>query len=143
MREVPLTQETDCRDNEILHAETLERDFDKLTMRVRQSAEKSERAVTVDIFDDTAADSLISGIRKAVSDCQKAVETTTENARAATAAQKPAESARIFPLFISRGILYNHFINIQPRRDYHEQMHIHNPCGVVVFHAYRRCERRV
>ena len=85
VREVPLTQETDYRDNEILHAETLERDFDKLTMQVQQLAEKSERAVTVDIFDDTAADSLIPGIRKAVSDCQKAVETTAENARTATA----------------------------------------------------------
>ena len=34
VREVPLTQETDYRDNEILHAETLERNFDKLTMQV-------------------------------------------------------------------------------------------------------------
>ena len=47
VREVPLTQETDYRDNEILHAETLERNFDKLTMQVQQLAEKSARAVTV------------------------------------------------------------------------------------------------
>ena len=47
VREVPLTQETDYRDNEILHAETLERCFDKLTMQVQQLAEKSARAVTV------------------------------------------------------------------------------------------------
>ncbi len=84
VREVPLTQETDYRDNEILHAETLERNFDKLTMQVQQLAEKSERAVTVDIFDDTAADSLIPSIRKAVSDCQTAVEKTTANAQTAT-----------------------------------------------------------
>ena len=84
VREVPLTQETDYRDNEILHAETLERNFDKLTMQVQQLAEKSARAVTVDIFDDTAADSLIPSIRKAVSDCQKAVETAEENVRTAT-----------------------------------------------------------
>ena len=97
VREVPLTQETDYRDNEILHAETLERNFDKLTMQVQQLAEKSERAVTVDIFDDTAADSLIPSIRKAVSDCAKSVAnasmlesetnalliSTTEQARAA------------------------------------------------------------
>ncbi|MBS6473835.1 MAG: hypothetical protein KH347_06265 [Acetobacter sp.] len=83
VREVPLTQETDYRDNEILHAETLERNFDKLTMQVQQLAEKSARAVTVDIFDDTAADSLIPSIRKAVSDCQTAVETTTANITAA------------------------------------------------------------
>ncbi len=83
VREVPLTQETDYRDNEILHAETLERNFDKLTMQVQQLAEKSARAVTVDIFDDTAADSLIPSIRKAVSDCQTAVEKTTANITAA------------------------------------------------------------
>ena len=36
MREVPLTQETDYRENEVLPAETLERNFDKLTMQVLQ-----------------------------------------------------------------------------------------------------------
>ena len=74
VREVPLTQETDYRDNEILHAETLERNFDKLTMQVQQLAEKQDRAVTVDIFDDTQAAELIPSIRKAVSDCAKSVE---------------------------------------------------------------------
>ena len=93
VREVPLTQETDYRDNEILHAETLERNFDKLTMQVQQLAEKSARAVTVDIFDDTAADSLIPSIRKAVSDCQTAVETTTANAQTATGQAVLAQSA--------------------------------------------------
>ena len=83
VREVPLTQETDYRDNEILHAETLERNFDKLTMQVQQLAEKSARAVTVDIFDDTQAAELIPSIRKAVSDCQKAVEKTAANITAA------------------------------------------------------------
>ena len=94
VREVPLTQETDYRDNEILHAETLERNFDKLTMQVQQLAEKSERAVTVDIFDNTAADSLIPSIRKAVSDCQTAVETTAANAaNSETAAASSAAQA--------------------------------------------------
>ena len=79
VREVPLTQETDYRDNEILHAETLERNSDKLTMQVQQLAEKEDRAVTVDIFDDTQAAELIPSIRKAVSDCQRAVETAEEN----------------------------------------------------------------
>ena len=93
VREVPMTQETDYRDNEILHAETLERNFDKLTMQVQQLAEKSARAVTVDIFDDTAADSLIPSIRKAVSDCQTAVEKTTANiTAAATSATNAAAS---------------------------------------------------
>ncbi|MBR1777076.1 MAG: hypothetical protein IJ752_00620 [Alphaproteobacteria bacterium] len=39
MREVPLTQETDYRENEVLPAETLERNFDKLTMQVQQLKE--------------------------------------------------------------------------------------------------------
>lgn len=34
LREVPFTQETDYRENEILAAETLERNFDNLTMQV-------------------------------------------------------------------------------------------------------------
>ena len=84
VREVPLTQETDYRDNEILHAETLERNFDKLTMQVQQLKEQIDRAVTVDMFDDTQAASLIPSIRKAVSDCQTAVATTAANAQTAT-----------------------------------------------------------
>ena len=93
VREVPMTQETDYRDNEILHAETLERNFDKLTMQVQQLAEKSARAVTVDIFDDTSAAELIPSIRKAVSDCQTAVEKTTANiTAAATSATNAAAS---------------------------------------------------
>ena len=74
VREVPLTQETDYRDNEILHAETLERNFDKLTMQVQQLSEKQDRAVTVDIFDDTQAAELIPSIRKAVSDCAQSID---------------------------------------------------------------------
>ena len=93
VREVPMTQETDYRDNEILHAETLERNFDKLTMQVQQLAEKSARAVTVDIFDDTAADSLIPSIRKAVSDCQTAAKTSTMQAENAQSKAKKAEES--------------------------------------------------
>ncbi len=68
LREVPLTQETDYQENEILAAETLERNFDRLTMQVQQLKEQSERAVTVDIFDDTQAADLLPSIRTAVSD---------------------------------------------------------------------------
>ena len=93
VREVPLTQETDYRDNEILHAETLERNFDKLTMQVQQLAEKSARAVTVDIFDDTQAAELIPSISKAVSDCQTAVETTAANAQTASACADAAATS--------------------------------------------------
>ena len=65
-RDFSLTQERDYRENEVLPAETLERNFDKLTMQVQQLAEKSALAVTVDIFDDTDAASLIPSIRQAV-----------------------------------------------------------------------------
>lgn len=98
MREVPLTQETDYRENEILPAETLERCFDKLTMQIQQLAEKSARAVTVDIFDDTQADSLITSIRKAVSDCtvkaQAAQEAATSAAMQAATAKAQAAQAQ-------------------------------------------------
>ncbi len=103
MREVPLTQETDYRENEILPAETLERCFDKLTMQIQQLAEKSARAVTVDVFDDTQADSLIPSIRKAVSDSavyaaaaqNKAQEASQEARNASNSAQISSDKATI------------------------------------------------
>ncbi|MBR4126201.1 MAG: hypothetical protein IKR09_01320 [Alphaproteobacteria bacterium] len=84
MREVPLTQETDYRENEILPAETLERNFDRLTMQVQQLKEQADRAVTVDIFDDTDAASLIPSIRQAVSDCAEYTATASDKADIAT-----------------------------------------------------------
>ena len=59
MREVPLTQETDYRENEILPAETLERNFDKLTMQVQQLAEESGRSVKTGMFSATEPDELV------------------------------------------------------------------------------------
>ena len=59
MREVPLTQETDYRENEILPAETLERNFDKLTMQVQQLAEESGRSVKTGMFSATEPDTLV------------------------------------------------------------------------------------
>jgi len=96
MREVPLTQETDYRENEILPAETLERNFDKLTMQVQQLKEQADRAVTVDIFDNTDAASLIPSIRQAVSDAAEYAAISEQNAQTAsdksdTATNKAAE----------------------------------------------------
>lgn len=87
MREVPLTQETDYRENEVLPAETLERNFDKLTMQVQQLKEQADRAVTVDIFDnsDIKAKDLIPSIRQAVSDCTRDATTAQNKAQEATA----------------------------------------------------------
>ena len=93
MRQVPLTQETDYRENEILPAETLERCFDKLTMQVQQLEEKSGRAVTVDVFDDTNAASLIPSIRKAVSDCTAAASSAQSSASAASEKAAQAQTA--------------------------------------------------
>ena len=95
MRQVPLTQETDYRENEILSAETLERCFDKLTMQVQQLEEKSGRAVTVDVFDDTNAASLIPSIRKAVSDCAAAAASARANADTASEKAVQAQTSAI------------------------------------------------
>ena len=92
IREVPLTQETDYRENEILAAETLERNFDTLTMQVQQLKEQAERAVTVDIFDDTDTESLIPSIRQSVSDAAEYAETATLQAQ--NAAQSAVLSAQ-------------------------------------------------
>ena len=92
VREVPLTQETDYRDNEILHAETLERCFDKLTMQVQQLEEKAGRAVTTDIFDATDAASLIPSIRQAVSDCTAAANAAKSGADTATEKANEAQT---------------------------------------------------
>lgn len=80
MREVPLTQETDYQENEILAAETLERNFDKLTMQVQQLKEQADRAVTVDIFDDTQAAELLPNIRTAVSNAANYAQAANEKA---------------------------------------------------------------
>ena len=80
MRIVPFTQETDYQENEILAAGTLERNFDSLTMQVQQLKELSERAVTVDIFDDTPAAELLPSIRSAVSDAAGYAQMANEKA---------------------------------------------------------------
>ena len=92
IREVPLTQETDYRENEILPAETLERNFDKLTMQVQQLKEQADRAVTVDIFDDTDAASLIPSIRQAVSDCTEYAASAQTRAQEALTQAQAAEA---------------------------------------------------
>ena len=80
IREVPLKQETDYCENEILAAETLERNFDKLTMLVQQLKEQADRAVTVDIFDDTQGAELLPNIRTAVSNAASYAQTANEKA---------------------------------------------------------------
>ena len=62
MRKVPLTQETDYRENEVLPAETLEKNFDKLTLITQQLAEESDRAVKIGMFSDTDPSTLVNDI---------------------------------------------------------------------------------
>lgn len=94
MREVPLTQETNYQENEILPAETLERDFDKLMMLIQQLKEKTDRAVTVDVFDETDAANLIPSIKQSVSEAATYASTAQSEAQtAANQAQNAAISA--------------------------------------------------
>ena len=85
LRDVPYKQETRYIDGDPMPAPLLERNLDALTMMCQQLAEKQNRAVTVDIFDDTQAAELIPSIRKAVSACQSAVKATAEDVQKSTA----------------------------------------------------------
>lgn len=96
MREVPFTQETDYRENEILAAETLERNFDSLAMQIQQLKEQADRAVTVDVFDNTQASELLPSIRTAVSNAAAyAAEADQQAEIAADSAQTATAQANI------------------------------------------------
>ena len=55
VREVPLTQETDFRNKDVLPAETLEDALDKLTMMVQQLEEKVNRNIKVPVSDEVTS----------------------------------------------------------------------------------------
>lgn len=96
IREVPFTQETDYRENEIFSAETLERNFDKLTMQVQQLKEQADRAVTVDVFDNTQAADLLPSIRTSVSNAATYAQISCAQAgNAQAAAQKASAQASL------------------------------------------------
>ena len=83
MREVPLTQETDYRENEILPAETLERNFDNLTMQVQQLKEKQDRALLLDVFSDDDPNEFVRDVKNAVATAQNAAQEAGNQAQAA------------------------------------------------------------
>lgn len=89
MREVPLTQETDYRENEILPAETLERNFDKLTMQVQQLKEQSDRALLLDVFSEDDPNEFVKDFKNAVATAKNA------SVEAGNQAQAAAEQALI------------------------------------------------
>lgn len=95
LREVPFTQETDYRENEILAAETLERNFDNLTMQVQQLKEQADRAVTVDIFDNTQASELLPSIRTSVSNAASYAQTASKKADDAQQASATATAQAV------------------------------------------------
>lgn len=96
IRELPFIQETDYQENEILAAETLEKNFDSLTMQIQQLKEQADRAVTVDLFDETAASDLLPSIRSAVSNAAEYAQSSAEQANnAAQSAQTATEKALI------------------------------------------------
>ncbi len=55
VREVPLTQETDFRNKDVLPAETLESGFDKLTMIAQQLEEKINRNIKIPVSDEVTS----------------------------------------------------------------------------------------
>ena len=90
MREVPLTQETDYRENEILPAETLERNFDKLTMQVQQLKEQSDRALLLDVFSEDDPNEFVKDFKNAVATAKNA---SVEAGNQAQAAAEQADRA--------------------------------------------------
>lgn len=78
LREVPLTQEADYQEGSTFPAALHELALDKLTMAVQQLEEKTDRAVTVDVFSDTDPSSLVSEI-ETLYDVKDEVITAAEN----------------------------------------------------------------
>ena len=78
LREVPLTQEADYQEGSTFPAALHELALDKLTMAVQQLEEKTDRAVTVDVFSGTDPSSLVNEI-KALYDVKDEVITAAEN----------------------------------------------------------------
>ena len=96
IRTMPFTQETDYLENEVLAAEILEKNFDALTMQIQQLKEQVDRALTVDIFDETNVTDLLPSIRSAVSQAAEYAQTSEEQANnASQSAQTATEKALI------------------------------------------------
>lgn len=65
LRNIPMTQEIDYRENEIFPAETQERALDKLTMIAQQNAEKLTRTLTLGVTSEEDPDAIIPRIFEA------------------------------------------------------------------------------
>ncbi|MBR1777557.1 MAG: hypothetical protein IJ752_03090 [Alphaproteobacteria bacterium] len=93
MREVPLTQETDYRENEAMPAETLERNFDRLTMQVQQLSEKQDRALLLDVFSDDDPNEFVKNFKNAVAEAQNAAQEAGDQSQAAMEQADRAKAA--------------------------------------------------
>lgn len=100
VRNVPMTQEVDYRENEIFPAKTHERALDKLTMAVQQLSEKMDRAVTVDIFSEEDPNNFMTEMRSLVSSAAmhagiagEAADTASSKAETATSKADEAVDA--------------------------------------------------
>ncbi len=114
MRKVPLTQETDYRENEVLPAETLERNFDRLTMQIQQLKEEQERSIKVDIFSNVDPAELGRRVERVWSSCDNidAAVAELETLQTAAALTEISESiAAVASVARKIEIIANHIEN--------------------------------
>lgn len=84
LREVPLTQEADYQEGSTFPAALHELALDKLTMAVQQLEEKTDRAVTVDLFSGTNPSELIEKV-EVLYEIKDSLVTDAQNAAAISA----------------------------------------------------------
>lgn len=92
IRNVPMTQETDYRENEIFPAETQERALDKLTMMVQQNAERLTRTLTLGVTSEEDPDAIIPRIFEAETESANSARQAEAAALAAQASKDGAAS---------------------------------------------------
>lgn len=96
LREVPMSQETDYQEGSTFPATLHELALDKLTMEIQQLAEKTERAVTVDLFSDSNPSKIIGEI-EALYNVKEHVVTAAENIDAIVVAANDIEAIKDAP----------------------------------------------
>lgn len=84
IRETPIVQNVDLINQGNYDAETLEREYDYLTLCVQEVADKAERAVKIPASSDTDPDELINSISESVSTAKSAADSATASAESAS-----------------------------------------------------------
>lgn len=96
IRSVPMTQETDLRNQGAFSLETLEQGFDKLTMITQQLAEAQQRSVKYPVDEnptDADTETFLSVINKAKGDAQTAAATAMASDTAAAGSASSASTS--------------------------------------------------